>query len=230
MSFPFSEVDLVIWLNQFSKVFQLHASRLGFRELDVVTVANDAAMLSFLIEVELPTYSAALSERREYKNLIKDGCLDTPRKSFPRTPATPVLPELVEPGIVPRLQELIRKITTSPAYSDDIGKELGLIGWQNKLVCNSAPAKPDGRAIGQRDNEVRVEFSKSAFDGVLIESRRTGQTDWSALCKDSVSPYVDSRPLVRSGKPEVREYRMRFLLRDEPIGEWSDILVATASY
>jgi hypothetical protein len=110
-----------------------------------------------------------------------------------------------------------------------LGREFGFNDDESFARTELAIAKPSGRAIGQPDSEVRVEFTKSAFDGVLIESRRTGQQEWSRLAIDKFSPYVDSRPLARGGKPEVREYRMRFLMHDVPVGEWSDILVATAS-
>lgn len=41
------------------------------------------------------------------------------------------------------------------------------------------------------------------------------------------SPFVDTRPPLEAGKAEVREYRLRYLRRDEPVGEWSDIITAT---
>jgi len=63
---------------------------------------------------------------------------------------------------------------------------------------------------------------------VLIESRRTGETGWTSLGIDSYSPYIDTRPLLEEGKPEVREYRLRYVLRDEPVSDWSDIISATA--
>ena len=41
------------------------------------------------------------------------------------------------------------------------------------------------------------------------------------------SPFIDDRPPLEAGKPEVREYRARYILRDQATGEWSDIVTAT---
>lgn len=36
-----------------------------------------------------------------------------------------------------------------------------------------------------------------------------------------------SRPPLQAGKPEMREYRARYLQRDQATGDWSDIVTAT---
>jgi hypothetical protein len=41
-------------------------------------------------------------------------------------------------------------------------------------------------------------------------------------------PYVDNRPLLVAGKPEVRRYRCRYILSDVEIGVPSDEVVVTA--
>src|SRR5437660_507114 len=76
-------------------------------------------------------------------------------------------------------------------------------------------------------SEVRIDFSKGGSDGVQVECRRAGETGWQPLGTDNYSPFVDMRPPMEAGKPEVREYRLRYVLHDEPFGEWSDIVSAT---
>ena len=41
------------------------------------------------------------------------------------------------------------------------------------------------------------------------------------------SPYIDDRPPKVAGRPETRQYRVRYMLRDQPTGEWSDIVTTT---
>lgn len=229
MPFPSKDADLVIWLNQFARAFDKHAAALGFTRAEVISIANDAAMFAYLVNVELPAYEMALAMRTTYMNLIKDGETEESNQAMPSPPPATIPPVAVEPGILPRLRRMVQRIQALPSYSDELGEEFGFLHGTRELRPEAEIAKPSGRAIGQPDSEVRVEFTKSAFDGVLIESRRTGQDEWRRLAIDNFSPYVDSRPLFKSGRPEVREYRMRFLMRDEPVGEWSDILVATAS-
>ena len=62
---------------------------------------------------------------------------------------------------------------------------------------------------------------------MFIESRRAGDSEWQSLGVDSYSPYLDDRPPAEAGKPEVRQYRARYILRDQGTGEWSDIVTAT---
>jgi len=44
---------------------------------------------------------------------------------------------------------------------------------------------------------------------------------------DNYTPYIDDRPPLAAGKPETRQYRARYILRDQATGEWSDIVTAT---
>ncbi|HEX8000255.1 MAG TPA: hypothetical protein VF528_17850 [Pyrinomonadaceae bacterium] len=74
------------------------------------------------------------------------------------------------------------------------------------------------------NSEVRIEFNKRGYDGVLIESQRAGELQWVLLGYDAYSPYIDSRPPLTPDMAEVREYRVRYIKRDEPVGEWSDII------
>ena len=37
-------------------------------------------------------------------------------------------------------------------------------------------------------------------------TRRDGDTDFKFLARDTVPPYVDNRPMLVPGKPELREY------------------------
>ena len=71
------------------------------------------------------------------------------------------------------------------------------------------------------------DFGKEKFDGVVVESLRDGDNGWQSLGLDSYSPYIDDRPPKVAGKPESRQYRVRYMLRDQPTGEWSDIVTTT---
>jgi hypothetical protein len=37
-------------------------------------------------------------------------------------------------------------------------------------------------------------------------------------------PFSDEREMLVAGKPELRRYRGRFVVHDEEIGEWSDVV------
>lgn len=59
---------------------------------------------------------------------------------------------------------------------------------------------------------------KGKTDGVNVYARAAGEANWTFLGRDTHSPYLGRRPLVRPGTPEVREYQVRAVHRDEEIG------------
>jgi hypothetical protein len=225
MPIPRNDNELMVWLNNFSTSFASHATALGFTAAEVSSVGADAAMLSYLV----PTYKSALRARSTYKNLVVSGALGRPATPPPPAPTTATPPATVPPGILARLRNLVQRIQLAPGYTEAIGRDLGILGVEaDGSEPSDETAKPTAKARSIASNTVQIDFSKERFDGVLIESRRTGEADWQTLATDNYSPYVDARPLLQAGKPEVREYRLRYIELDEPVGEWSDIISATA--
>ncbi|HEX8652816.1 MAG TPA: hypothetical protein VF708_18515 [Pyrinomonadaceae bacterium] len=230
MAFPRGDSDLMVWLNNFAEKFSTHAATLGFTPAEVTAVQDDAAMLQYLIGDLLPGFKAAMQARTAYKDLIVNGPIGRKGGDIPPPPTTAAPPTLVEPGIIPRLRKIIQRIQVAPAYTQAIGEDLDITETQgNSSLVDTTSAKPTAKAIALPKSEVRIEFSKGGLDGVLIESRRKGEGDWINLATDHFSPYLDTRPPVAAGTPEVREYRLRYLKRDEPVGEWSDIISATTT-
>ncbi|MBD0370055.1 MAG: hypothetical protein ICV60_04420 [Pyrinomonadaceae bacterium] len=117
----------------------------------------------------------------------------------------------------------------APGYTESIGNDLGITGADSDGPSLPENDKPEAKAIALPNSQVRIEFVKRNFDGVLIESRRTGEMEWAQLGTDNYSPYLDSRPPRTQGQPEVREYRLRYLSRDEAVGQWSDIISVTTT-
>lgn len=222
MAIPRTEPELVVWFNNFSTNLPLHSAALGLTSDTVDDVARDAAVLQYLVGDLVPAFQSALQSRTAYKNLLKDGPVGTPPPAVPPPPAVGAHPEVVLPGILTRLRQLVARIKASPAYNETIGRSLGIVG--DEPAGPAGPAKPTAKASAQPGGDVKIEFSKAGFDGVVVEGRRGGEQAWSRLGTDNFSPYLDTRPSLEAGKPEVREYRLRFLERDEAVGEWSDII------
>lgn len=225
MPIPRTDNELMVWLRNFSASFATHAASLGFTEADVNSVRADAAMLNYLIGDLVPTYKSALQARTAYKSLIMSGPVGSPGGGLPPAPVVEAPPTAVPPGVVPRLRQLVQRIQLAPGYTEAVGLALGIVGPEARGAATlDSAARPTVKAFALSGSQVRIEFNKAGFDGVAIESRRAGEGDWRPLGVDNYSPYLDTRPPVEAGKPEVREYRLRFVSRDEPAGEWSDIV------
>jgi hypothetical protein len=228
MKLPRTDTELALWLTNFSTSFAAYATALGFTEADVNAVKADAAMLNYLVGDLLPTYKSALQSRTSYKNLVVSGPAGGASVALPLPPATGTAPAVVPPGIVPRLRNLIQRIQLSPGYTGEIGLDLGINEPAGRgPSAPDTPPKPGAKARSTGPGTVQIDFSKEKFDGVVVESLRDGDDGWQSLGLDSYSPYIDDRPPKVAGKPETRQYRVRYMLRDQPTGEWSDIVTTT---
>jgi len=227
MAIPRTDTELALWLTNFSNTFAAHANALGFTEVDVSAVKADAAMVSYLLGDLLPTYKSALQARTSYKNRVMTGPVGTAGGALPPPPTTGPAPAAVPPGILPRLRNLVQRIQLAPAYNEVIGRDLGITTPEGGPSAPDTMSRPALKARSNGPGAVQVDFTKEKFDGVIIESRRANESEWHSLGVDSYSPYIDDRPSAEAGKPEVREYRARYILRDQATGEWSDIVTAT---
>lgn len=228
MAIPRTDGQLMVWYKNFAERLPTHATALGLTQAEVAAVQADNAMLSYLVGDLVRAYETALQVQAAYKNLIKDGPVGAQGGGLPPGPTLPAAPAVVAPGIVPRLRQTVARIKAAPAYTEAIGADLGIADSAPPPAVPDSSAKPAAKASVLASGQVQVEFSKGRFDGVLIEGRRVGEAEWRGLGTDNYSPFVDARPLQQAGVPEVREYRLRYVLRDEPVGEWSDIISAIA--
>lgn len=227
MQLPRTDTELALWLTNFSTSFAAHATALGFTAADVSAVNADAAMLNYVVGELLPTYKTALQARTSFKNRMVFGPATAAAAALPPPPATGTAPALVPTGILPRLRNLVQRIQLAPGYTEDIGLDLGINGPEGGPSAPGTPPKPTVKARSNGPGTVQLDFSKEKFDGVLVEGLRDGEDGWQSLGLDSYSPYIDDRPPKVAGKPEMRQYRVRYMLRDQPTGEWSDIVTAT---
>lgn len=76
---------------------------------------------------------------------------------------------------------------------------------------------------------MKVAFNKMDAQGVHIYGLRDGEAGFTLLASATHSPYVDNRPLLVAGKPEVRQYKAMFFLGKSEIGLASDVVPATAA-
>ena len=126
-----------------------------------------------------------------------------------------------------RARALARRIKAHPAYTVALGDLLGVEGPED--TTNLATSKPTLAAAAKSGGVVEITFTKSKSDGVNIYCLRSGDVASTFLARDTASPYVDNRPLLVPGKPEVREYRAIYVLGDAEIGNFSDEIVITAT-
>jgi hypothetical protein len=76
---------------------------------------------------------------------------------------------------------------------------------------------------------VELTFTKYGSDGVNIYCQREGETDWVMLCYATRAPFLDQRPLLVSGRAELRRYTAVYVKRQREVGGFSpEMLIACA--
>ena len=123
------------------------------------------------------------------------------------------------------VRTLARRIKVHPAYTEALGKRLGIEGAEDTTDMTTAKPTLKGTAILQ--GHAQIGFDKQKSDGINLYSKRDGDADWVKLSFDSQSPYLDNRPLLVAGKPEQRRYRACYVIADSEIGLYSDEMVVT---
>ena len=122
---------------------------------------------------------------------------------------------------------LAKRIKAHPAHTVAYGDLLGIVGPQD--TTNLATTKPTLAGTAQTGGVVQLAFDKSVSEGVNIYAKRGTEADFTFLARDTASPYVDNRPLLAVGKPELRECKAVYVVSDAEIGLSSDEVVVNCA-
>jgi len=215
---PSADKDRAIWLNNFASKFSTASVGLGFVAADVTSVNNDAAMFTYLINL-VETFTTAKEQRVNYKNLIKNGPLGSPGGALPVAPVVPAAPTAVAPGIFARIGQLVQRIKNSPTYTEAIGRDLGVIGAEQTM--DTVIIKPVVKLVF-KGGHVEVQWTKGDADALHIETDKG--TGWQFLAVDTVPHYTDTTAIAAPG---VWKYRAMYIVNDERVGQWSDVVSIT---
>ena len=199
--------------------------QLGFSEEDEKALFDDIHMMIYVITAS-QSVNAEAKARTAYKIQMFYGesgggnALPQPLNTLPAAPAV-----LVAPGVMGRIRAAVQRMKAQPGYTEAIGEQLQINGSETSDL-NTETAKPPFKGAASVGN-VRLDWTKGDFDGVVIESQRGAETAFTFLDKDFKSPFDDRRPNIVAGQPEIRRYRMIYLLDDQIVGAYSDEVAVT---
>jgi hypothetical protein len=173
---PKDEPSLAIWLGNYQAKMTTYGATLGLAPAEMADLSTACTNLSNLIHnVE--------SAKNTLKNLVK-----TKNTAMEKNIAV--------------IRRANNKMKTNDAFTDAIGKDMGIKGSSQDVDREAAKPKLSGEAFS---GYVRLKFSKNGLDGVNIYSRLKEQGNWNFLARDTNSPYDDHKTLA-NGTPEIREY------------------------
>ena len=160
----------------------------------------------------------------QFKDLMRDGPIGTPMGATPVAPVYPAAPLFViTSGVFDQVVAFAERTKHTVGYTIAMGEDIGIepVGGPPPL------GDPEFDLTALAGSLVRLDWLKGTSDGVIVESQRGDETTWTVLASDHFSPYVDARAPLVAGQPEVRRYRLRYLVGDEPAGNYSGVFSVT---
>jgi len=219
--------DQVNWLDNYAAKLPIHGAVLGVIAADITASVNDAKYANYVLGTWLTAVRAFSPSTTDAVDDVLTGGGTTPfvLPTF-TAPALPAGVTAAIPGTLNRIFALIAKMKLSAGYTEAIGTDLGIVG--SAAPEKALPKFSADLLQGAGCQCVKLTFAKYGHMGVYIESRR-GTGAWEFQAIDTESPYMDERPLLAAGTPEVREYRLRFWDKGTPNGDWTDVVKVTVS-
>jgi hypothetical protein len=198
---PRSDAQFIIWHNQFREALASVGASVGVTAADLQAVSSDNTALTAAVGRAASASAAALQANNQ--------------KTVTRS--------TVEANV----RFLARQIKAQKGYSTALGQQLGLEGVSATIDLSAA--RPRLTATAQPHGVVELQFNKSQSDGVNLYASREGDAGFVFLARDTASPYVDNRPLLVAGKPEVRQYKAIYVVNDAEIGQSSAEVTVTVA-
>jgi hypothetical protein len=222
MAFPTKQAEinalLQIWLIKLPN----WASLYGLSNETVKQAQDDAVMFNHLIDVLLQLESDR-DELKAYRDNIFSGNPKGTAADYPTVGISP-LPALnigVKPGIISRNREFYNFLKGHPNRTNESLADLGIITVTPPKVV-TADLRPGLKVTAKINDRIEVSFSKQGQTAIRLQMRR-GTADWISLGDPTSSPFTDNTAST-GGNPEKREYRGVYMLKNEIVGQYSDIV------
>jgi hypothetical protein len=126
-----------------------------------------------------------------------------------------------------RVRKFAKRVKGHRNCTEALLIQLGLVGEEDTTDMTQQQPVLVGTPLGK--GQVEIAFNKMLADGVNLYSQRDGDAGFVFLARDTWSPYVDNRPLLAAGKPEMRRYMAKFVIGDAEVGYESDSITVACT-
>jgi hypothetical protein len=220
--FPTNLQERAAWFDNYSFKMQTLGAALGFSPAELSSIKNDNEWVQFLATaaVTADTYDEAM---RSFRRTLTEGNIGDPDPSWPAD-ITFTLPDPVETGIWERLDDAVKRIRVAPAYTPEIGADLGIITSSSGGGSLGPGSKPTFKANSMPGSEIEIRFTRGASDGLKLDVNIDNDGFDKVTHIALRSPYMLEIPPNETAPRQV-QIRARFLDGNSAIGDWSDIVV-----
>lgn len=209
---------LAPWYGNFALKFDLFAVDLGFAAADIASVNNDNLVVQWLLDAQT-AFDANIDGFRDFRDETLYGEENDPKPNEPVT-TLPSPPAVMTAAIIERLVNLVGRIKLAKNYTEDIGSQLGIIGSESESI---APEnwKPTLKVRVLAGGDASVEFVRGESNGILLEQQKGNETVWTKIGNFNSSP---AGLHYEETAPQTIRLRGRLLQKNDPVGEYSDIV------
>ena len=212
---PDSDASLVIWIVNFVLKLAGYAATLGISSTEVESVTNDSKFFQF-VENMVEAYRTMLQNVVNYKNLLKRQIGSQVLGSLPVMPDLGVAPVAVNAGFINRLSKLVKKIKSSPNYTEVIGRDLGIVGPDSPVDLD---ALMPVLKINLDAGSPRIKAKKGVADGMDVYVDRNDGKGSVFLIRLIKLNFVDLATLPATVKEW--KYRGMYVVDNENVGKMS---------
>ncbi len=190
--------------------YGLYAAILNLTPASQAKFKLTIAWLIWAWQTHMPTRQRDGLAATAWRQNLASGTSSTLTQTDPPAPVVLIPPSQTTPTIGPAyfgmltwLLEEIARWKKSEAYTEAMGLDLGIVGAA--AVAHTDPPILWQGAVAQNSAEICTNVYEHA--GAWLESQRQGDPGFSFLAVESISPYVDNRPVKVPGQAEWRDYR-----------------------
>jgi hypothetical protein len=148
--------------------------------------------------------------------------------ALPKPPEALVFETPVVAGIFEDTSRIVSDIKRSKKYNEAIGKELRILPLPEPGGGGGEEQPRPVIAVELQTGRPNILWRKGRFDGIKIHVDR-GSGKFEFLAIDTHPDYLDTYPLPELGKSEIWRYMAIYMKKDEPIGDWSEIVQVTVT-
>lgn len=214
--FPKKEIDKASWLKTFNTNLPQYAAVL---DIDAATLSrvNDDTNNFFKLMNYHYQVKAYLRGLTSSKMMMLTG--KHKKLNMVAPPALPAFVPDMPCDILGRTRKLIGTIKSHPKYSDVIGSSLGIISTKPDMDTHQWKPQIKLRLKGMNPELV---WKKGMASGLKIFADYGDGAGMKFIAVNTIPNFLDPHPLPPDGEVQVWKYVCVYLLKDEPVGEYSN--------
>ena len=211
-------------LENFAKVLPKYQKLLAISQDDIDSAAADALFFRWTLNVQVQVQAFGPSVTG-FKDLLRHGRNNELLTVTPVSPVFAIAPPTVDANVEMRFTKSADARKANLNYTNDIGKEMGIVDVTTVFVPNDAVCVLTGKlAFG---GHPLLHFVKGKFEGAQIWKDSGDGKGFVALATALHPDYLDLSALPAAGTSATWRYKAILLYKDTQVGKWSAVIEVT---